>query len=164
MFSFSFTVMLLLLAVGIWLVIRPAHTTNAIAGVGTVFKRGDGESSETFTALAEINSITGPNKTRSTIDVTSLDSSGGYMEFITSFKDAGTVVLAMNWTRDGYEAINDDFESNSSVNYQIVFPDTGATTLDFAGYVTDLGQAIPFGDKITMDVTVKVTGVVTLTS
>lgn len=139
-------------------------TTNAIAGVGAEFKRGDGESNETFTALAEVNSITGPTKSRSTIDVTSLDSTGGYSESIASFRDAGTVTLAMNWTRDGFDTVNDDFDSDESVNYQIVFPDTGNTTLDFTGYVTDLGNAIPFGDKITMDVTIKITGLVTLTS
>ena len=154
----------LILSALAWIYLRPAMVSEAIAGVGTVFKRGDGSSDEGFDAVGEINSITGPDKTRGTIDVTSLASTGGYREFIASFRDAGQVVLAMNWTRDGYEDMNDDFESDSSVNYQIVLPDTGETTLDFAAYVTDMGLAIPFDDKITSDVTLKITGQVTLTS
>lgn len=138
--------------------------SEAIAGVGTVFKRGDGSSNEEFNAVGEINSITGPDKKRSTIDVTSLSSTGGYREFIASFRDSGVVTLEMNWTRDGWEAMNDDFESDSSVNYQIVLPDTGETTLDFAAFVTDIGLAIPLDDKITSGVTIKITGQVSLTS
>jgi predicted secreted protein len=138
--------------------------SNAFSGVGTEFKNGDGESNESFTAIAEINSIDGPNKTKSTIDVTSLDSTGGYREFISSFRDAGQVVLNMNFTRDGYDEMNDDFESENSRNYQIVLSDTGNTTFDFAAYVTDLGMAIPFEDKVTANVTLKVTGLVTMTS
>jgi predicted secreted protein len=140
-------------------------TTNAIAGVGARFLRADAASSGTgFTAIAEINSISGPNKSRATIDVTSLDSAGGYREFIASFRDAGEITLEMNWTRDGYDQINDDFESDTAWDYQVEFPDTGNTTLDFTALVTALGSAIPLDDKITMSVTLKISGQVTLTS
>ena len=112
--------------------------SDAIAGVGAAFKRGDGASPEVFTAIAEINSITGPSMTRETIDVTSLDSTGGYREYITGFRDGGEVTLVMNFTRDGWEAMRIDFTTDDTVNYQIVMPDTGATELNFAAYVTDL--------------------------
>lgn len=136
--------------------------SEAFAGVGTQFKRGNGASPEVFTAIAEVNNITGPNKSRGTIDVTSLDSTGGYREFIASFRDPGEVQLNMNFTLAGFNDMNDDFESDSSVNYQIVLPDTGNTTLEFAAFVTALGMAVPMDDKVTMTVTLKVTGVVTL--
>jgi predicted secreted protein len=138
--------------------------SDAIAGVGAQFKRGDGDSNETFTAIAEINSISGPDKSRGSIDVTNLDSTGGYREFIMSFRDGGQVSLNMNFSRDGYDSMNDDFETDTSVNYQVVMPDTGATTFEFAGYVMDLGMAIPFDDKVTATVTVKVTGQITMSS
>lgn len=139
--------------------------SNAFSGVGTQFKRADADSSATaFTAIAEINSITGPDKSRGTIDVTSLDSTGGYLEFITSFRDAGEIALEMNFTRDGYVVLNEDFESDTSKEYQIILPDTGATTLEFSGWVTDLGMAIPMDDKVTATVTIKITGQVTLSS
>jgi predicted secreted protein len=139
-------------------------SSNAFSGVGTSFKRSDMSSAPLFTAIAEVNSIDGPNKSRETIDVTSLDSTGGYREFIASFRDAGEVTLEMNFTRDGYVDMNDDFESESAVDYQIVLPDTGSTTLDFSAFVTNLGSSIPLDDKVTASVTLKITGRVILTS
>ncbi|KKN42010.1 hypothetical protein LCGC14_0717700 [marine sediment metagenome] len=138
--------------------------SDAFSGVGAQFKRGDGASAEAFIALTEVNSIQGPNKTRDTIDVTSLDSTDGYREFIAGFRDGGEVVLNMNFTRVGFDTLNDDFESNDSVNYQIVLPDTGGTIFDLTGYVTNVAMAIPMDDKVTMDITIKITGPVTLTT
>ena len=134
--------------------------SNAFSGVGTTFKRADTitSSDPTFTAIAEINSIDGPNKTRDTIDVTSLDSVGGYREFITSFRDGGEVTLEMNFTLAGYNTLNDDFESEDAREYKITLPDTGNTEFDFDAYVTALGLGIPMDDKVTAPVTLKITG------
>ena len=133
----------------------------AVAGVGTEFRRWSGSS---WVQLAEINSITGPTMTRDFIDVTSLDSTGGYREFITGFRDAGTISLAMNFTRDTYDAFQDDFESPDTHYYEIVLPDVENTTLEFAGLVTEIPLTIPTDDKITADVTIKISGPVVLNS
>ena len=138
--------------------------SDAISGVGTLFKRSDMASAPTFGAIAEVNSISGPDKTRETIDVTSLDSTAGYREFIASFRDAGQVVLEMNFTRDGYLDMNDDFDIDTLVDYQIVLPDTGNTTLDFSGLVTDIGLGMALDDKITAPITIKISGQVVLSS
>ena len=143
---------------------RYLQKSYANSGEGTKFKRGDGASNESFTAIAEVNSITGPNKTRDSIDVTSLDSTGGYREFIAGFRDPGEVTLNMNFTRDGYDQMNDDFEDDDTHNYQIVLSDTGQTTFEFAALVTSLGMAIPMDDKVTADVTLKISGQITMTS
>jgi len=139
-------------------------TTNAISGVGASFKRGDGTSNESFTAVAEVNSISGPSMSRAFIDVTSLDSAGGYREFISAFRDPGEVSLVMNFTHQGYEDMKDDFDTDTSVNYQIVLPDSAATTLEFAAYVTDLPLDVPLDDKITINVTLKVSGAISVSS
>lgn len=139
-------------------------TTNAIAGVGAQFKRGNGGSPEAFAAIAEINSIAGPTMTRGQIDVTSLDSSGGYREYIAGFRDGGELTLNMNFTRDGYIALQSDFESDSARNYQIVLPDTGNTTFDFAGLVMGIPLDVPTDGKITCTCTIKLTGAVTVSS
>jgi len=135
--------------------------SNAVAGVGTKFRRWDGTN---WDDIAEINSITGPNKSRDTIDVTSLDSTGGYREFIGGFRDGGTVTLPMNFTRDTYDLMNTDFESDDLQNYEIFLPDDEATSFEFAALVTELGLAVPVDDKITADVTLKVSGQVTVNS
>ena len=135
--------------------------SNAIAGVGTVFNRWSGSA---WVAVAEINSITGPGMSRDTIDVTSLDSTGGYREFITGFRNAGTVSLSMNFTRETYEMMKDDFEDDDAQNYQIVLPDDEETGLDFIGLVTELPLNIPPDDKVTADVTIQISGEVVLSS
>ena len=133
----------------------------AVAGVGTEFRRWSGSA---WVQLSEINSITGPTMTRDFIDVTSLDSTGGYREFITGFRDAGTISLSMNFTRSTYNAFQDDFESPDTHYYEIVLPDVENTTLEFAGLVTEIPITIPTDDKITADVTIKISGPVVLNS
>lgn len=135
--------------------------SNAIAGVGTKFRRWNGSN---WVDIAEINSITGPGKTRDTIDVTSLDSTAGYREFIGGFRDGGTVSLPMNFTRDTYDLMNTDFESDDLQNYEIFLPDDESTSFEFEALVTELGLAIPADDKVTADVSLKISGQVTINS
>jgi len=137
--------------------------SNAVAGVGTKFRRWNTLTSG-WDDIAEINSITGPSMSRNTIDVTSLDSVGGYKEYIAGFRDAGTVVLSMNFTRDTYDLMKSDFESDLASNYEIILPDVEETTLEFEGLVTELPLTIAADDKITADVTIQVSGQVTVNS
>ena len=133
--------------------------SDAIAGLGAAFKRGDGvTASEGFTAIAEVANISGPGLTRDFIEVTHLGSSGGYREFITGFRDGGEYTFQVNFTHAEYLLLKADYDSDDSVNYQVVLADTDVTTLDFAGYVTGLPMTVPFDDKITVDVTIKITG------
>lgn len=136
--------------------------SDAIAGLGTEFQRGDGATSELYTAIAEVINITGPGLSRDFIDVTHLGSTGGYREFIGSFRDGGEYTFTCNFVRAEYDLILADFENNSAVNYQVVMPDTDATTMQFAGLVTALPMTIPFDDKVTVDVTIKISGAVTI--
>lgn len=135
--------------------------SGAKAGVGTQFRRWSGA---VWVAIAEINSITGPGMTRDTIDVTSLDSIGGYREFIGGFRDGGTVQLTMNFLRASLDTMKTDFEDDTLQGYEIVLPDDETTTLEFSGLVTELPLEIPPDDKITMTVSIKVSGQVTLNS
>jgi predicted secreted protein len=137
--------------------------SNAFSGVGTRFGRWN-TTTHAWDYLAEINSITGPTMTRDFIDVTSLDSTGGYREFITGFRDAGTVSLSMNFTRASYELMMGDFEVATVQSYEIVLPDADVTSLEFEGLVTEVPLTIPTDDKVTADVTIKVTGAVTMNS
>lgn len=135
--------------------------SNAISGVGTLFRRWNGSS---WNNLAEVNSITGPGKSRDTIDVTSLSSTGGYREFIAGFRKGGTVVLKMNFTRYNYDLLNDDFEDDDMHNYGIILPDSEETAIEFEGLVTELPLTIPTDDKITVDVTIQISGQPTVNS
>lgn len=135
-------------------------TTKAFAGVGTKFLRKN-PSTLLYEQIAEINDIGGPERSRQVIDSTSLDSEGGYREFITGFRDGGSVTLNMNFTADSYENFDDDFDTDEARQYRIELPDTDASVLDFSALVTDTPLSIPTDDKVTVRVTLKVTGPVT---
>jgi hypothetical protein len=110
-----------------------------------------------------VNQIGLPNQTRPMIDLTDLSSVARV--FKKGLKDAGSVAFSMNFTRASYILMLADLDSDSSVNYQIVIPDTGSTTIDFAAYVHDLSGDIPDPDqKITVSVTMKISGDITITS
>jgi len=135
----------------------------ALAGVGVQFRRWNSTSGQ-WESIAEINSIEGPTMSRDFIDTTSLSTTGGYKTFITGFRDAGQVTLNMNFTRDTYEQMQTDFESSDPQNYEIVIPDDDHTTIEFQGYVTELPLSITPDDKITANVTIKLSGQPTLES
>lgn len=135
--------------------------SNAIAGVGTKFRRWNSGTGQ-WVDIAEVNSISGPSMTRDFIDVTSLDSVGGYREFIAGFRDGGTVNLAMNFTRATYTIMKTDFEDDNKQNYEILLPDDDDTSLEFEGLVTELPLEVPTDDKVTANVVIKVVGKVWL--
>ena len=132
----------------------------AFSGVGTTFRRWSGA---TWAAVAEINSISGPTMSRDTIDVTSLDSDSGYREFIAGFRDPGQVQLTMNFSPTTYDLMHGDFESEDPGNYEILFPAAGGNySLEFEGLVTELPIEITADDKVTSNVTIKISGAVTV--
>ncbi|MBU2685755.1 MAG: outer capsid protein Hoc [Gammaproteobacteria bacterium] len=139
--------------------------SNAVSGVGTKVYRGTGNSSSpVFEEIAEISRVSGPNMSKATIDVTHLGSTGGYREFIGSFRDGGQVTLEMNFTLAGYSDIKGDFDDDDLRDYKIVLPNTEATEIEFTALVTDLGMEIPLADKISASCTFKISGQTTITS
>lgn len=131
-------------------------SSQAVSGKGTLFRKWDA-SVPGWTNISEVISVSGPNKSRETIDVTSLDSTGGYREFVGSFRDGGTVSLAMIFRRDTYDIMNDDFESDTVQSYEIILPDAEITTIEFDGLVTEVPLEIVADDAIKANVTIKVT-------
>lgn len=135
--------------------------TNALIGIGAEFNRWDGSQ---WVAIAEVKNISGPDKSRETKDATSFDSIDGYREFVSALRDPGSIKITMNFSRSHYETLNDDFESDELQNYQIVLPDDDTTTFEFEGLVTELPLEVPHDDIITCDVSIKISGSVTVSS
>jgi len=132
-------------------------SSNAISGMGTKCYRwniGTGA----WDVQSEITSVDGPQKTRATIEVTALDSEGGYEEVIPGLRKGGTVALSMNFTRGTFNTMNADFESDVRQNYCIVFPDPLLTTVEFEGYVVECPLSTAVGDKVSANVSIMVTG------
>jgi len=134
----------------------------AMSGVGVRFMKSNMASSPTFAAIADINDIDGPSRSRKTITTTSLDTTGGYETFVAGFRDGGSITCNMNFTATGYAAMVADFEDDDFVNYQIRIPNTEKTQLSFSALVTDIGMKIPKDDKISAPITLKISGTVTI--
>jgi predicted secreted protein len=135
----------------------------AISGKGTLLRRWN-SGSAAWEEFAEVNNINGPGATRATIDTTHLQTSGGYRTFIAGFRDAGTLTFSANFTRDDFDTLKSDFESDTAQDYEVVLPDDESTSLEFEGLVTEMPLTIPPDDKVTIDVTIKISGEVTVNS
>jgi len=125
----------------------------AIIGVGTTLKIGG-------TLIGKVTNIGGPSMSKETVDTTSFDNTDGYRSFIAGLKDAGTLTFTLMFDKTVYSTLKAAFEDNTAKAIEITLPD--ATKLTFNGYVTELPLTVPTEDKVTCDVTVKISGAVTL--
>lgn len=131
--------------------------------LGTKISKGTG----TPVDIGGLTSIGGIEITADTIDVTTLDSDGGYREFIGSFKDGGEVPIEGFFEPDeasGQVDLQDSLDSGLAEDYKITFPTTPAAEWSFKGVVT----AFKVGDvdvdgTINFGATIKVSGKPTLT-
>jgi predicted secreted protein len=120
--------------------------------LGTTISKGT-----TPELIGGLTSIGGIEITSDTMDITTLDSTGGYREFMGTFKDAGEVPIEgyFNHTADGQIAMQDSMDAGTAEDYTITFPTTPVTTWKFKGVVTsfkvgdaELDGAIAFGSTI----------------
>jgi len=90
--------------------------------INSALQVGDGASPEVFTTIGGLSSITGPNFTSNTIDVTSHDTTGGFREKITGLKDAGSIsgTLFFDAALAQHQALLDDYKANTKKNYRLV--------------------------------------------
>ena len=132
--------------------------SDAISGQGTTFSKWKDSA---WLPLSEILDITGPTMSRTTIDTTSLSSLGGYMTFMGGLRDPGTLSFAMVFEKSRYDELKDDYESDENGTYQIELPDD--STLEFEALVTEIPLNIPGNDKITVNVSFKISGSVVYT-
>jgi predicted secreted protein len=133
---------------------------GATRALGTKLKKGE-------QTIGGLTSIGGIEITADTMDVTTLDSDGGYREFIGSFKDGGEVAIEGFFepdTTSGQVALQDSLDAGTPEDYKITFPTTPVAEWSFKGVVTgfkvgdvDVDGTIGFG------ATIKVSGKPVLT-
>lgn len=122
-------------------------------------------SSVVYNALTvgALKSIGAVKPTAGEIDMTTLDSSGGYREFAQGFKDGGEVVLSgIHSTSDtGQEGIRTNFGTGDVDACVITFPDS--TTVSFNAWVKsyEIGAAEVDG-AVGFGATLRITGAVTV--
>lgn len=139
--------------------------SQAIIGLKTQMQIEDSSNLETFLTIAEVLSITALSLSTESVDVTNMDSPDKFMEFIPGLRDSGEVSFDINYifgnaTHGSSTGILQDFENveTTARNWKIVFPDVGATTWSFAGFVTGFTLNDPVDTTVTASITIKVTG------
>ena len=131
------------------------------AGMNAEFRRWN-SSTGTWDRIASIDNIDGPNMSRDVHDV-SPDLDFDYRTFKPGKRNPGTLTITATFTRDTYETIKTDFETDTAQNYEIVLQDDENTSLEFEGIITELPLRVPPG-KITFSFTLQITGEPTLES
>jgi len=139
-------------------------------GHGAVLTFAPTSATATTTAIGNIISIGGPDESRDSIDKSTMDSTSKWREYISGMLDAGEVTFDVNY--DGAAAgtandLNTLATSTSVYEVKVIVNDhttaANRSTFKCNGFITALGHAIPFDDKITQSVGIKFTGVPTFT-
>ena len=130
---------------------------------GTVFKftpaGGEAVGVGRLTSVGEIS------PTSEVVDVTTLDSAGGYREYMPGFRDAGEVTLSGFHEKGdaGQTALRAAYDSGETGAVEVVFPDGTAVTFSACvkGYTVgaaEVNGAVGFGAAL------RITGPVTVSA
>lgn len=120
--------------------------TNAM---GTTLKKN-------ATTIAHLTSISGLELTSETIDVTALDSSTGYKEFLEGSNDAGEVKVKGFFNGADHEVLWIAFNTSASDTYTITFSEGSKWT--FTAWVTGYSTGGEVDNAVSFEATLKVTG------
>jgi hypothetical protein len=136
--------------------------TAATRGQGTLLKIGAGG-----TDILEVLDISGPAVAGRSVEVTSHDSTSGWVERIVTLLDGGQVTFRINYvpttTTHKYAAggLLYLLGQRTLQAFDLVFV-LGTTTWQFSGFVTNFTPNAPIADQLTADVTIDISGVTTL--
>ena len=133
----------------------------AIGAQGTLFKIGNGASTEVFTTIPECTKVVAPNVKFDLLEVTSHDSLGGFKEYLPGLAD-GENATADFWfvpQNTMHQGLRTDSYAKTKRNFNMVFPggSTGAT-IAFTAYIVNLNPQADAGAVLKNAITAKVTG------
>ena len=119
------------------------------------------------TTVANITSISGPEIARDSIDISTMDSPTKHREFIPGMIDSGEITAELNYDGTTVAALLKAQTTASASAIVVTIPDgdgtTNKSTYTGTGFITSLGHAIPFDDKVTQSVGIKLTSRLALT-
>jgi hypothetical protein len=142
--------------------------TQAESAFGTLLKIGDGATpTEGFTTIAEVKDITGPNLAQQNAEVTSHDSTDGWIERIGTLLDGGQVTFEVNFvpthaTHSFTAGLIKDMVNRTKRNFKLVFTDGGATTWLLPALVSNVAPGNPVNGPRSAAITLTAAGKPTL--
>lgn len=134
-------------------------------GHGTTLGVDDGSTG--YNLIGRITQLSGPSLSTDLVETTAMDSTNAFKEYIKGLKDWGEVTFTVNSkpaasgdTVNYYDELLTEASASAAKEWQITFPNTGAT-LTFDALTTGFNINANPGEVITTDVTLKVTGDIT---
>lgn len=125
-------------------------------GFGCDFQRGAGDPL-VYTTVGEVIDISLPELTRDTKDATHYKSPDRFKEYIAGLRDGGEFGCTIQFTTPAdLTALLADFMVDTAIPYRHVFPDD--THWDFSGIMTKVGAAVPMEERMTAELTFKISG------
>lgn len=135
--------------------------TGAKSTQGVLLKASDMLGSPTFTAIAEVKDVTGPDRQTNFEDATSYDSVA-FNEFVPTLTNPGSLGFSIFFkTNATHTLLLSDQEANTIRNYQLYIPTSTPQTWSFAAYVETFTLGLPVGGLMSADVSLKVAGAIT---
>jgi hypothetical protein len=127
-----------------------------------------GTDGATWAPLPEAKTLAVPEVETDYQEVTSLDSAGGYREYIPGLKDAGELSLECNYTSDLFETALGYQSNRTLVYFRTTLPmETGQTTsgdvIEFTALVSPALQQNEVGEPIALTLNMRTSGEVTFT-
>lgn len=139
-------------------------------GVGTILSRGQttppnaSPAADSYVAVGRVKSITGPQVQKEQVEVTTLDSTGGFKEFLSGIKDPGqaTFDIVFDPANNQHLGIRADSLALSAAamrNWKIVW--TNGETVYFQGEVLGYNRSTEPNTPLTASITVQISGLPT---
>ncbi len=123
-------------------------------GIGTKLKIGE-------FSIAELKSIGGLDLKADTVETTTLDSTGGWKEYIQGPKDGGEVSVSGYFNpndTNGQMALYNAFNTGAILNLSMIFPAALGASWDFRAIVTGIKTEANTEDAVPFEASLKVTG------
>lgn len=138
---------------------------NAVGdGTGVVTARtatvtaGGSDGGETFTSIANVLDVGGPNITQSTYEATHMESSNRAREFKAGLIDYGEMPIELHFVfgNAGHQQLLDDIDSGLAINYKVTWSDTEYMIASLIP--TGLSAKAPLDGLVTGSLSYKVNG------
>ena len=128
-------------------------------GLGTTLSIGTSEGSSTFTEVAGLISLPGPDGTADDIDTSTLDNATLFKTFQRGQVDPGEMTLTLGFgSADASQKQIVTAYKDGTIRSWKVTPPTTANSEEFDAYVKGMGRVIEKDSFMTRTVTLKVTG------
>ena len=115
-------------------------------------------------AIAQVFSLSGPSLSNDPVEVSTHESVKFYREFVPGFRDGGEITLGLRFDpaedtqSNAVNGLLSIFDLGSLVSFEILWPNTAASTWSFLGMVTGYEPSADFDAALEAQVTIKLSG------